>query len=86
MNGSEELTFRDYKKALTSSQTTHIPVNFLENYDESLQIKDGISFISFKVYSSYFEKEIQNQQQNIIVIADEFDQIVFGDTEFPKDA
>ncbi len=67
------MTFRDYKKALPTTLATHIPVNFVENNEDLIEILDGISFISFKVYSKLFSKETYGENENLIVIADEFD-------------
>jgi superfamily II DNA or RNA helicase len=51
LNVSEELTFRDYKKALPTAKETEILVNFMEKVEEETLIQDGITFISFKAVS-----------------------------------
>ncbi len=48
-------------------------MNFVENSEDLNEILDGISFISFKVYTKLFSKETYGQNENLIVIADEFD-------------
>jgi hypothetical protein len=81
INVSEELTFRDYKKSLAISETKNIPISFIESYESQSQINEGISFVSFKNFSLMYLKLSLASIPNLVVVADEFDQIIFGECE-----
>jgi superfamily II DNA or RNA helicase len=86
INLSEELTFRDFKKAQSSQNITNIPVNFIENIQKFSVLMEGISFVSFNVFSLIIKNSNKETLDNLVVIADEFDHIIFGENDTYSDA
>jgi hypothetical protein len=86
INISEELTFRDYKKSLLNSQTLGIPVSFVESYQPDSKINEGISFMSFKSFTIISSNLSSDAFGNLAILADEFDQIIFGENDHSSEA
>ena len=57
INVSEELTFRDFKKADACSRDLEIPVNFVENDGEELRVPDGVTFLSFHIFAKITKRD-----------------------------
>ena len=57
INVSDELTFRDFKKADSCSKALEMPVSFLQNDGQEARIPAGITYLSFKAFSDAFYKK-----------------------------
>ncbi len=76
------MTFRDYKKARATSNITGIPVNFIESSENCQGLMEGISFMSFAIFTQLIKGSSQDNKEELAVIADEFDHIIFGEGGF----
>jgi hypothetical protein len=47
---------------------------------------EGITFTSFNIFSLIIRKSNKGTLDNLVVIADEFDHIIFGESDTYKDA
>jgi hypothetical protein len=82
INISEELTFRDFKRAQSTANMTQIPVRFIEDMHAFVGFDGGIGFTSFKVFSTLVKGFSEDVIGSIVTIADEFDSIFFGEKEY----
>ena len=81
VNESEELTFRDYKKAEESCKQIEIQVNFDEGKDDKILALEGITYLSFWAFMAFAGRVSPETLENIIVLCDEVDSIIFGSEE-----
>jgi hypothetical protein len=84
INVSEELTFRDYKKASQTIDETGISICLLEDPGSYQNLFEGIAFASFKVFSSLLKNSKGFPLEECVVVVDEFDQIIFGEYDHTK--
>jgi archaellum biogenesis ATPase FlaH len=81
INVSEELTFRDFKKASQTIDATGISICLLDDPDAHPNYFEGIAFASFKVFQALHKNQRGLQLDDCVVIVDEFDRIIFGDKD-----
>ena len=55
VNESEELTFRDFKKAEETSSLVKFHINIIQRDKKSRNINDGLTFISFNEFNKIFK-------------------------------
>ena len=77
INFSEELTFRDFKKAHACSWELEIPVNFLQNDGEELRLTDGITFLSFRIFARISKRDGAIDTLKTLLLIDEVDSVLF---------
>lgn len=80
MNQSEDLTFRDFKKAEKCSAALKIDVVFLEDFPDSSVIHDGIIYLSYGTFVKVHASIEQWDFQKMKLIFDEFDSVAFSRT------
>jgi len=77
INISDELTFRDFKKADSCARVLEIPVNFLQNDGKELGLPDGITFLTFDTFKFLSKKEASIDPEKTLLIIDEVDSLLF---------
>jgi hypothetical protein len=73
INVSEELTFRDFKKANQTIDATGISICLLDNPDAHPNYFGGIAFASYKVFSALLINSKEFSLEDCVVVVDEFD-------------
>jgi len=77
INISDELTFRDFKKADSCARVLEIPVNFLQNDGTELRLPDGITFLSFDTFKHLSIKDGAIDPEKCLLIIEEVDSLLF---------
>jgi len=78
INSSEELTFRDFKKADSLTPTTKVHTEFREPGKAIGPIHDGITYLPYECLGPAKISLSGDDLINVVVIADEFDSILFN--------
>jgi superfamily II DNA or RNA helicase len=55
VNESEELTFRDYKKAQETSSNLDLQISIVQRGQQIKNITDGLTFVSFLEFTKLFK-------------------------------
>ena len=77
INISDELTFRDFKKADSCARTLEIRVNYLQNDGNELRLPDGITFLTFDTFRHLSLKDGAIDPEKSLIIIDEVDSLLF---------
>jgi hypothetical protein len=81
VNESEELTFRDYKKAQETSNILNIQISIVQREQQKYDIDDGLTFLSFMEFTKIFKAGGKQVFDNSVIICDEFDSVIFSSDE-----
>jgi hypothetical protein len=81
INDSDDLTFRDFKKAEGHCLELGVDINFIKDCTFANTIKAGVTFMSFKTIESLSKVPSILDMQSTVVICDEFDSLIFGSDE-----
>ena len=78
INESEDLTFRDFKKAEMFSSTLKVNITFLDEFSSALIQEEGITFLSYKTLANGQNSDFDKLKDQYVLIFDEFDSVAFS--------
>ena len=77
-NQSEDLTFRDFKKAEKSSANLKVDVLFLESISKPQAVLGGIVYLSYSTLGNLISSVEKSLVHDAVLIFDEFDSVAFS--------